>query len=460
MIYNEYNSMRQLKIPETGINFSIFLFLHYYDIVFFTDFNDYITNCNMLLLKKYDNTKTMGKVTFIPIHFLYYYYNSNKKKEYDKDMDINTIDTIDNKKYLFNFLLNDLKEKNIFVYDFLKDNTYKGIQLFFFRKPYAKFDFSINKDFSLIKEINDDINSYKNGFVNPALQLNIDPNIRTSEWMSSADISNIIYTLTKIYDDVYYIDLINFPVTHTDVALVSSGFESFFSPELENEFINFKNSKKRFLTFVMLYNSHFTCLIYDSKIKLEKNINPGVCYMFNSGGYDPSKLKLCTDILFIDANMKIKKFSRSSYNGFSRTSHINYNNIDVIIKLIKKKFKCETFILNCFTIQNYYSECGMFCTLFLYLFIINSNCKNKNLSFIKKLYFTMSFFGDLLVGYMRGLFFVNKEDCEEAKYKNTLSVFKLQNKKIREFKEIYLKNIDRIIETANYYSNIKKNIEI
>jgi hypothetical protein len=457
MKYNEYTIMRHLKIPECGINFALFLLLHDYNLVLFIDLNKYITNCNMLFLDKFDTCEnTRGKITFIPVDFLYYYYNNNRDLELHKNINICDIDSIYIKEYLYNFLVCDLKNKKISHYDFLKSNQYKGIDLFFFRKPFIRSDFSKNKDFSLIKDIKDDIFTYKNGFVNPALQINIDPQIRVSEWMSSYDISNIIYSLTKIHNDIYYIDLINFPIKHTDVGMVSSGFENYKTlTNLDKEFKQFKKSNKRYLLFTMLYDNHFTCLIYDSQLKIDDSNSNGICYLFNSGGYNPSLIKLDTSILFIDSNMAIKKFNSLNTN-LSRTSHISHNNIDVIIRFMKKEFKTNIFILNTFTLQQYYSECGMFCTLFLYLFIVNKDRqKNANIKFIKKLYYTMSFFGDLLISYTRGLFYVNKDDCDELKYKNTLDVFKLKNKKITELKEIYVKNINRLINSANRYKNIK-----
>lgn len=461
MKHNEYTAMRHLKIPESGINFALFLLLLDYDLVLFIELDKYATNCNMVLLEKYDKSiNTIGKVTFIPVNFLYYYYNNNKDAEIHRDIDINEIDTVKVKEYLYNFLLYDLKNKNISHYDFIQANKYKGINLFYFRKPFIKSEFSKNKDFSLIKNIKDDIFSNKNGFINPTLQVNINPNVNMYEWMSSNDISNVIYGLTKIYNDVYYIDLVNFPVKHTDVGLVSSGFATYKSfTRLDKEFLAFKTSKKRYLLFTMLYDNHFTCLIYDSQLKIDNSPSKGICYLFNSGGYNPSDIKLNTSILFIDSNMSIKKFNNLNTN-LSKHSDIAYNNIDVVLHFMKKEFGVDVFILNKFTIQQYYSECGMFCTLFLYLFVINKNRQNKdqpnsNIQFIKKLYYTMSFFGDLLISYVRGALYVNKDDCDELLYKNTLNTFKLKNKKINELREIYVKNINRLIDSANRYKNIK-----
>lgn len=463
MKHSEYTLMRYLKIPESGINFAIFLLLYYNNLVLFIEIDKYITNCNMLLLEKYDERiNTRGKITFIPVNFLYYYYCDNRDKTLHKDIDIHYIDTIDMKKYLFNFLCYDLKIKNICHYDFLKSNRYRGINLFFFRKPFTRSVYSKNKDFSLLKNIEDDIFTYKNGFVNPSLQLKIDPRVNISEWMSSYDISNVIYPLTKLHNDIYYIDLINFPIKHTDVGIVSSGFENYkYMTNLNNEFNQFKKSKKRYLLFTMLYDNHFTCLIYDSLLKIDNSDSIGICYLFNSGGYNSSLIKLDPSILFIDSNMSIKKFNKSN-NYLSKTSDISHNYIDVIVKFMKKKFGVNVFILNTFTLQQYYSECGMFCTWFLYLFITNKNQiteidQNSNIKFIKKLYYTMSFFGDLLISYTRSMFYVNNDDCDELMYKNRLDVFELKNKKINEFRDMFCKNINRINKASNWFKEYKQN---
>jgi hypothetical protein len=456
----DYNVMRNLKIPESGIGFMIFLIFSFYKITPYINFKNYKTNCNMLIINEYDNYKnTKGKVTFIPLDFLYNYYKINKDDKIHQDIPINNIDTLEIKTYLYNFLLNDLEQKKICNYEFITTNSYKGILLIFFRKPYMRSSFSKNKDFSMIKDIRDDINNYQNGFVNASLQKAIDSEIRKDEWMSSIDISNVIFPLLKLKqnNDIYYIELLNFPVKHTDAAMVNSGFKTYYKlADIKPKFKDFIESKKRYLLAIMLYDSHFTCLIYDRYISFPNESKNGICYIFNSGGYDPCNIKYNSNILFIDSNMAVKKFKNLNIN-FSETSHISYNNIDVIVELFKHMFRVDTFILNTFTIQKYYSECGMFCTLFLYLFIID---KNKNMHSqrsilpMKKIYFAMSFFGDLLTGYMRGSMYVNNEDSPEIPYKKRLDVFKLCNKKIREFEQIYIKNSYRLQNAARHYESI------
>lgn len=426
---------KNLKMPESGVNFLMLIFLSKIDnMIYFINPIKYDTNCNTPIIEYLDKDyETRGKISYIPLEFLENFY-----KEKIGHLNINFSSNIEKKKVLINFLKQYLSNNNIDMNDFLSKSEFKGIKLVYCRKSFLKSEFSKTKDFSRHITIQDDLGL--------ALNIPLGYNIKSgvlpqrhhkSTWLSSADIFNCIYPLTLIRENYDYFYLILFGKTDTNIAVVNSSMhKSNFDKRL-------KFSKKRFFIFPIIYNDHFTCCVIDKRNEKGKTI----VYFFNSSGYIPEYIKLNDKYMFLEPDMKIRNHKK--YKSLS--TKIFYTYIDVLSKYIDDLIGVDYFILNTFEIQYNSPDCGMFNILFLYYLVY---FKVESTFDFKKLYYSMSFIGDLLASSYRGTLFMSRYDISTLEdYKNNITVFNVKNDKFAELQDMYLKNLNRI---EIIYNKIKR----
>ncbi|AAC97767.1 ORF MSV189 putative core protein, Amsacta moorei EPV entomopoxvirus G1L homolog (vaccinia I7L), similar to SW:P29817 [Melanoplus sanguinipes entomopoxvirus] len=431
---------KNLKMPESGINYILMMLLDKFKIIHFINPIDYSTNANTPLINHFDKSETKGKISYIPLEFLLDFY----KSQYG-DLSINFKSEFEMKEYLINMLYIYLSEKDIKINDFLKSSKYKNIPLIYFRKPFIKCEFSKTKDFSMYASIQDDYSRENNvhiGF-NNIHKIYPKANHGKDTWLHVFDIYNVVYPLTFINNDYEYYKLLHFPVTDSSRAMVYSGCK-FSKNQFMHHYSQFlKNNNKQFFIFPMIYNDHFTSAVIDKKRK--------ICYLFNSSGYSPEQIKHNKKYMFIDTDMNIKRYNIQN----EKTSYL-YHNIDILRHIFGDTI--NIFIMNSFEIQYDSPDCGMFTILFLYNIILNNlKCEMD----FKKAYLYMTFVGDLIASSYRGIFFISKYDVKKFDEYNTLNIIKMKNKKYEQSIDMYCKNMNRInkaVDKLNEKYNEFKNL--
>ncbi|CCU55477.1 virion core cysteine protease [Adoxophyes honmai entomopoxvirus 'L'] len=435
---------KNLKMPESGINFMTLLFYSKIDnMVYFINPIKYNTNANMAILEKIDSDdETRGKVTFIPLEYLESIY---KEIAIDSNY-INTIDfenNIKKKFFLFWAIKEYLREKNININTFISSKKYKGIPLVYMRKSFLKSELSKTRDFATFATIYDDLDAH----IGMPLGFNPVPKAYPrkhdkSTWLSSGDIYNCIYPLTLLNTDYEYFHLVLFERTDRNFATLSSSMMTY---RLEEKAAFFLKSNKRFFMFPIIYNDHFTCCVIDKNF----NNNNKAVYFFNSSGYIPEAIKQNNKYMFIESDMTIK--SHKHYNSASETNYV-YLYIDVLTEYLNNIFKNIKFcFFNTYELQYDSPDCGMFNIIFMY-YIVYFNIKSR--FEFKKLYYSMSFIGDLLASSYRGALFISKYDINNIEeFKNTLEIFNIKNKKFMELIEMYKKNSNRLMNVCNKITN-------
>lgn len=402
--------------------------------------SDYSTSCS-ILIKKYDKcNETRGKISFLPIDFLEKYLITN-----------NIIDkrptNIENKIQLKQYYISILNELNVFTKDFFETQTYMGIPIKYFRKPFLSSNLSKAIDFC---KINTNTEDYLNDTV---LFNTIDPNTiiqrNENEWLSKIDLSNILYT--KLFflnkeqqDQVYFIPLIylknplfNVDFTYSDI-LNSYKWDSI-------------PKNKRFIIFIILYRSHFSSVIIDLKVTI-KNQKKKIAYFFNSCGYEPDMFSYNKNFWFIDSVYKIINHKNLKKNTEKTTTQ--YIPIEALTKILYDKFNITNFVFNTFCIQYFDSECGIFSSMFLFFFLNMFYYKNNNINVldVKYVYFNLLSLGnDLMYGIIRGLLFFTREDIKinnisENIYFASPLIYKIKNKKFNQYMKLYEKNIKFIFK--------------
>ncbi|CCU55791.1 virion core cysteine protease [Choristoneura biennis entomopoxvirus] len=437
---------KNLKMPESGINFMSLLFFSKIDnMVYFINPIKYNTNANIAILEKIDDDdETRGKVTFIPIKYLEILY-----KELVMDPEhINTIDfenNIKRKFFLFWTLKNYLQEKNININTFITSKKYKGIPLVYMRKSFLKSELSKTRDFSTFATIYDDLDA-QIGI--PPMGFNPKPKSYPrkhdkSTWLSSGDIYNCIYPLTLVNTDYDYFHLVLFERADKNIAIVASSMKTYRLEEKVKYFLN--NDNKRFFMFPIIYNDHFTCCVIDKYFDKDKK----AVYFFNSSGYIPELIKQNKKYMFVESDMTIK--SHKHYVSIPNTNYI-YVYIDILTEYLNNIFNNINYcFFNTFELQYDSPDCGMFNIIFLY-YIVYFNIKSK--FEFKKLYYSMSFIGDLLASSYRGALFISRYDINNIEdFKNNLEIFNIKNKKFVELIDMYKKNSNRITKVCGKIKN-------
>jgi hypothetical protein len=433
---------KNLKMPESGVNFMLLRFLNKIDnMVYFINPVKYDTNANIPILDTFDHdSETRGKITFLPIEFLEKIY-----KETSENSHIEFNSRLTKKKFLLDYLKAYLNRKNISVSKFLKSSSFNGVPLIYFRKSFLKSDFSQTKDFSRFHTINDDLD------INIGYSLGYNTRSRIypqkhnkSAWLSSGDIYNCIYPLTLINNNYDYFHLLLFTKADVNMGIV---YSSMHKTNLDDRLQIYLKSDKRFFIFPIIYNDHFTCCVIDKQCEFKNSIGK-VVYFFNSSGYIPEYIKLNKKFLFIETDMTVNSHTKYKSNN----THLIYTYIDILSDYLNKSLNgVNKFIFNTYEIQYDSPDCGMFNIIFLY-YLIYFNI--KTLFDFKKLYYSMSFIGDLLASSYRGALFISIYDINTLEgYKNNLDIFKIKNKKFIELKDMYEKNNRRILEICKDIGN-------
>lgn len=431
---------QNLRFPETGLNFAINIFLNKLGVIELFKPSDYCSSCS-ILIKKYDKcNETRGKISFLPIDFLEKYLISHNL--------INKIPTnVENKLKLKHYYISILNELNVFTRNFFETETYMGIPIKYFRKPFLTSNFSSAIDFC---KINTNTEDYLNDTV---LFNTIDPNTiiqrNENEWLSKIDLSNILYT--KLFflnkeqlNQVYFIPLIylknplfNVDFTYSDI-LNSYNWDSI-------------PKNKRFILFVILYRSHFSSVIIDLNVTIKKE-KKKIAYFFNSCGYEPEMFSYNKNFWFIDSVYKIINHKNLKKNK-EKTTTQNIP-IEALTKILHNKFNITNFVFNTFCIQYFDSECGIFSIMFLFFFLNIFYYKNNNINVldVKYVYFNILSLGnDLMYGIIRGLLFFTKEDLQQNNiseniYYTSPLIYTIKNKKFMQYKKLYKKNLKFILE--------------
>jgi len=432
---------KNLKLPESGINYALYLFSNSYGISYMINplLNNTTSNTDILYL--IDKSDTVNVITFLPLEFLDNYIKLTCNIEYKYTTSIEN--SLERKQLLFDILKSYLHKNSISIQYFLINNKYKNIPLILLKKPLISAQPSKTKDSSLFSTIKDDIVPILGEIIgfNINNQSKPDPFISSTklEWMSIFDITSAVYPLTLIKNNFFFHHTILME-SDNDFSMVNSKFkQTVFYKNFVNYFNIFLKSTRNYFITSILYNSHFTSLI------VRKTKQTGcICMFFDSGGYNPREILLNKNYYFIELDMAIHKHNHIYYFNKIKTSN-TYLYIDVLTKIISKMTN-NISIFNTFELQHDKSECGMFTVLFLYNAIINDITKLVD---IKKLYYTMTYIGDLLASMYRGLFFVHDTDCNNIDYYNELGIFPLKNKKYVELYDIHVKNILNIKYTAD-----------
>lgn len=474
-MYPSTSFQKNLRIPETTLNLSLNIFFKHLNLINILKPQNFSTSCNLSLINKLDSCEeTRGKISFLPLEFLIdtiqkYYKYEPLNIEYIKQI---------NKLELKTYYLSLLIDKGIFNSNFYENEKFKGVPIKYFRKHLLQANLSKAMDACRIIDNNSDI-----------LDNIIDSNIKTynqhelieypnrNEWLSKKEICNIIQSKLLSLDD-NLINLIEFKF----LFLNKFYDENYTYSYLQNT-NNFKcEENKRFLCFFILYNSHFTAVIIDKKVKIKPNnkkTDSKFAFFFNSCGYNPNNFKLNNNYWFIDNSSKILRHDKCITNNEN-----NYSEnmpIKVLTKIFFKEFGVTNFVFNTYSIQNLGSECGTFSTLFLYFFLDyigkrgSLNIEKELIPDVSKidiykfLYFNMINIGnDLTYSYFRGLLFFSNEDLKNnnlsiSEYLNSPFVYNISNSKFSKYKDLYIKsleNIEKITKKIKKEYQIIKNIEL
>lgn len=417
---------RNLLIPETQINFSINIFLArtYPDLITFPTLNDHDTTTFLPLLKRIDKSRTINKITFLPIDYL--------RQKMEKELSSLSADfssELEEKQFLYSIF----KKKYKLTKEFLVRETINEIPLFYFKKPILITDFTYAKDSCFI--------AYK-------------LNLKTYEEIGlHHDEIKEKHMTFKTNTKESYFNLVN--MNHFNKLCNYMAHENVFFAETlimcNNQiYINFKtlNTTKRFITGILLINEHYMNFIIDKECK-GKSVYKKNLYMFNSFGFNENKVGYDKKYWYVDSNMELKRAKEVFKPNAIYRSAIQY---------LDSKFNFDNIFLNSFQNQFIAPECGMFVNYFNYLFYETisetKNLKQFNFRGILKLYNNVHIStSDLFMSMLRGIFFVTKDDLVSAKLDNnsywtSLDVNKITNKKMLEFKKLYNEAHDRIKETG------------
>lgn len=429
---------QNLRLPESGLSFSLNILLAKSDFLILLNPIDFSTSANLLLLKIYDKCDiTRGQISFIPLDFLEKYYIKNNLGPKILLEDKNKLNKKKNiLKYFF--------DKQIFTKSFYIQNKYKGIPLEYFRKYILNADLTKTKDFCQIKadyETLDVLSLNKTRMINPRTEINRNK----KEWMCVYDLINFLKSYIGLLtdeekkNDFLFLNFLFLPVEYDRNDIYTFLLNNF----------QIDNIKKRFICFIILHSCHFTSVIIDLKVNIHDS-DKRVAFFFNSCGYIPLDFKLNKDFWFIDSSFKI--INHKAYPGEKKESYNNIS-IHVLCEYLSSKLGITNFVFNTFSIQNFDSECGIFSSFFIFLFlniIQKKNLSNININTYKCLYFNISALGgDLIYSMLRGLIFFTKYDLikheiNEDEYYTSPFVYDIINKKYKEYIKVYYKNIDSI----------------
>lgn len=450
---------KNLRIPETGVNFSLNLFLNKLKLINILKPEEYDNSCNLHLLMKYDKSKeTLGKISFLPLEFLELYLIN---KEYIKQP-LQITDQIELKKQYIKIFI-DLK---LFNEKFFRETLYKNIPLYYFRKQYLSADLSKTIDVSLIDDIEEEEEEEKT--INYLNLTNIlyktfkikDVKIKNqNEWLHKNDLINLIIPKIlslkdNIKDSVCFLPflylknpLYNIDYTYSDI-INSINLQDF-------------DFSKRYIIFIILYKSHFTSVIIDNNLETKNNGKKKVAFFFNSCGYNPNNFNYNKNYWFIDNSSKINNFKMLNIKYNNKNN--NYMPIEALTLILKDKFAISNFVFNTYSIQNFDSECGIYSSMFLFFFLdMINNKKNIDILSYKYLYFNMINLGfDLTYSMIRGLLFFTHEDTvlnniNDNIYKKSPFIYEIKNKKFKDYLKIYYKNL---LNFEKIYNDIKIDIK-
>jgi hypothetical protein len=444
--------IKNLSLPETTIGFALNIFFKFYNLIFVPSPQDFALSCNTLLLEKYDTcNETRGKISFIPLEFLLELLGDDKT---------NFTNLLDKKKYYIDKLE---KEYNLNSLFFAK-NSFKGVPLQYFRKPYLTSDLTKTIDHCRITYDTEEENitniKINLNLLNPATDIVRNQN----EWLSKHDIVYIInaflyYLNEDIRNDVNFKGML---YINNKTYLT----RQFFYSQLKESFNWSNSSKSRFILFFILYRSHFTAIFIDLNVMTKNNHKTKFAYFFNSCGYDPNNFSLDKNYWFINSSMAFMNH-RDCFVEYISNNYLN-TPIEAITDILKKEHGVTNFVFNTFCIQNLDSECGMFSTLFLLCSLNMLACKSKSsitVHTMRHVYFNMISLGsDHIYSCFRGLFFFTNEDAEKykinkTKYLSSPLIYKIQNNKYINYCKIYKNALVNCKNLGNYSLEIIKKIE-
>lgn len=444
---------KNLRIPESGANFSLNIFLNKIKLINFLDPVNFDNSCNIPLLNKYDTcNETRGKLSFLPLDFLESYLVSkkyiNKPFESKNKLELK-------KKYLKFF-----GDLNLFNKAFFTNTLYKNIPLICFRKHYLSSSLSKTVDVALIDDSEENNFLDITNIIHKTYKLDDINKRNQNEWLHKNDLLRILFPKLlslkeEIKDNICFLPflflknpLYNLDYTYSDIVNSIN--------------LNDFDLSKRYIIFIILYKAHFTSVIIDNQLEIKNNGRKKVALFFNSCGYNPNYFNYNKNYWFIDNSSKINNFK------ILNTKYDNHNNsympIEALCLILKDKFNITNFIFNTYCIQNFDSECGIYSSMFLYFFLDMVNQK-KNIDILsyKYLYFNMLNLGfDLTYSMIRGLLFFTYEDIElnnlnENIYKDSPYVYPIKNKKFKEYLKIYYTNL---LNFEKIFRNIKQNISL
>jgi hypothetical protein len=435
---------QNLRFPETGLNFTLNIFLNKFGVIELFNPIKYNTSCSILIYKYDKCDETRGKISFIPIDFLENYLLNHKI--------INTIPNVSDKLELKKIYLAIFEKLNLFNKRFFETEKYHDIPLKYFKKPYLTSSLTQAIDFCKLRTDTDD---YLNDTV---LFKTIDPNTiikrNEQEWLSKYDLSNIIYTKLFTLNQEYLNQIFYIPLIYLKNPLYNLNYTY---SDIINSY-NWDNipKNKRFIIFIILYKSHFSSVIIDLNVNIKKE-RKKIAYFFNSCGYNPYEFSYNKNYWFIDSVYKITnhKLFKTSKND----TNLSNIPIEALTQVLQDKFQITNFVFNTFCIQYFDSECGIFSSMFLYFFINMFYYKHNNINVldIKYVYFNLLSLGnDLMYGIIRGLLFFTREDIvlnniSEEKYLSSPYIYEIHNKKFKQYMKLYNKNLNLILKKINFY---------
>lgn len=429
----KYSIFKNLRLPETGINFKICTLLKNEGLAYLPNYNDHNDSTNKELLLKYDKCDvTRGNISFIPLDFLRSYF---KKNMYN--VDISTFDNLlDEKKYYVDLL----QLNGNFTSYFFENEKYMGIPLEYFRKPVLRADLSKTVDFARIENENPD--SIENEIFPISLIKKETIKENKDEWLSVKELKSFITPFIMSLDFekrelVHFITYLYFPP------------EDMQTYERISHMIRKENvpESKRFIISIILFESHFSCVIIDRGLPI-RDINKKCAFFFDSVGYNPLNLRYDKNFWLLDSSFEftnIKNVFNPNQEFIRRDRSLLY-----FCDVLHEEFKITNFFFNTFKMQQMRAECGMFSSTFLLLFLNFLKKRNVDSLLLKDykfLYFNaISIGGDLIYSLFRGLYFFTYEDIEkndlnrERNYLNSPYVYEIKNRKFLEYKKISIKN--------------------
>lgn len=409
--------IKNLLLSEVFENFSKNILYSKLNINFFPHYEDFNTSAFMPLLKEYDESKTCGKISFLPIKFL---------RDMVGPIDLNFIDEEEEKSYL----LKKFSTERIIDDEYLKTQLFEDVPLIYFKKIYLNSSLPKTCDISILyRTIKEDL--LEDVGINTS---DIKPNHEIAEHFSKKE---WMY-LTQLYESTIQWLYILESEYRNDITLIEPYYYKFpIIPE----------KKTRFYIGFILKMGHFTSYIIDTKCPSKHTIKKNI-YFFDSCGYSEN-FGNRNNFWLIKEDMDFRKIQfkpSTDYNNIFIELYENFDNI----------FKLNYAFFNKFKVQYGKADCGGFSSFFIRQFILKYDSLDRNkLDFrtVQSTYYnTYSHGYDLMMGLNKGLIFFTIEDLEannidRETYDKSLKIYPVNNRKFLQYKKLYEKS-------SKYFSKI------